>query len=109
MTGHPDMVPGIALQDLAPGPRAEACAQMTHTSAALFAGEAEFEPWAEGVPCAYIHCTEDGALPYPLQLQMAAQLGPAPNTATVAASHCPFLSVPDDLLAAVDKVVAAAA
>lgn len=80
---------------------------MTHSSAVLFTGKSEFEPWKEGIPCAYIFTKQDGALPYPLQQQLASQLGPDALTVAVDSNHCPFLSVPEELLAAVDKIVAA--
>lgn len=73
-------------------------------SAALFAAPATYEPWAHGIPCSYIFTTEDGALPYPVQQAMAQQLGPEAKTASVKASHCPFLSMPDELVKAVESV-----
>lgn len=81
--------------------------EVSHTSAALFVGKSEYEPWADGVPCAYIFTKQDGALPFPLQQKMAQQLGPDPVTVELDANHCPFLSMPEQLLSAVDKIAAA--
>lgn len=80
---------------------------MTHTSTVLFSGKSEYEPWKEGIPCAYIFTNQDGCLPLPLQEKMASQLGPDGLTVGVDANHCPFLSVPCELLEAVQKITAA--
>lgn len=72
--------------------------QLTHISTSVFAAPSTFEPWASGLPCAYIFCEIDGALPLPIQQQMAAQLGPNATTFSLKAGHCPFLSIPDQLL-----------
>lgn len=102
-----DILPGLAFNDFSPEDTKEWMKQMTHTAAALFLGPSEYEPWNEGVPCAYIHTKLDGALPYALQQQMASQLGPNGLTVGVDSSHCPFLSVPDQLLSAIEKIAAA--
>ncbi|KAI1767961.1 alpha/beta-hydrolase [Hypoxylon sp. FL1150] len=78
--------------------------ETSHTSAVLFQGVSTYEPWAEGVPCAYIFCSEDKAFHMTTQIQTAARLGPEAVTATVKAGHSPFLSVPDELVAAVTSV-----
>lgn len=107
VTGDPEVVPELAFSDLPPEERQKWSKEMTHTSAALFAGVNEYEPWEDGVPCAYIFTEDDGALPYALQQQMAAQLKPEEPKILIKANHCPFLSVPAELLAAVEKIVAA--
>lgn len=70
---------------------------LTHTSASVFASPSSFEPWANGVPCAFIFCELDKALPLPVQQQMASQLGPNATTYSLQAGHCPFLSMPEQL------------
>lgn len=107
VTGDPDVVPELGFSDLPPEERQKWCKEMTHTSAALFAGINEYEPWKDGVPCAYIFTEDDGALPYALQQQMAAQLDPEAPKILIKANHCPYLSVPTELMAAVEKIVAA--
>lgn len=107
VTGDGSVLPELALHDLSPADQQEAFTHMTHTSAVLFAGESEFEPWSEGVPCAYIFATQDGCIPLPLQEKMASQLAAGSPTASVDTNHCPFLSKPDELLQALEKVVAA--
>ena len=49
--------------------------------------------WRER-PTTYVVCTDDRALPVPLQRSAAARIG---NTIEMATSHSPFLSRPDDL------------
>jgi hypothetical protein len=71
--------------------------QLKHISVAAFATPSTFEPWANGVPCAYIFCELDNALPFPVQQQMAAQLGSNATTFSLKAGHCPFLSMPEEL------------
>ncbi|KAI7784922.1 alpha beta-hydrolase [Diaporthe eres] len=107
VTGDPNVVPELGFSDLPPEERQKWFKKMTHTSAALFAGVNEYEPWNGGVPCAYIFTEDDGALPYALQQQMAAQLQPGAPKILVKANHCPYLSVPAESLAAVEKIVAA--
>ncbi|KAH9908439.1 alpha/beta-hydrolase [Xylariomycetidae sp. FL2044] len=104
VTGVPEMLPQVAFNDLDPKAQEEWGKEMTHTSAALFATPSGFEPWANGVPCGYIFCTEDNALPYPLQQLMSQQLGPEPVSATIKSSHCPHLSIPDELVSAIKSV-----
>lgn len=56
--------------------------------------------WQE-LPCTYVACTEDKALPYPAQEAMAARSG---TVVTMRSSHSPVFSHPDelaDLIAAV--------
>lgn len=98
------MLPQVAFNDLSADDQARWAQEMTYTSAALFAAPWGYEPWAAGVPCSYIFCTNDNALPLPYQQGMAQQLGPEPRTASLPSGHCPFLSMPDDLLTAFESV-----
>ena len=95
----------IGFSDLSPEEQEKWSKEFAHTSAVLFEGTSEYEPWNDGVPCAYIFTEDDGALPYPLQQQLATQLGPNAPTASLKANHSPFLSVPKELLEAVEKLV----
>ncbi|KUJ08559.1 alpha/beta-hydrolase [Mollisia scopiformis] len=90
-------LPQIALNDM-PAEKAKAySAQLTHTSVSAFATPSTFEPWANAIPCTYIFCEIDNALPLPVQQQMASQLGPNATTFSLKAGHCPFLSMPEQL------------
>lgn len=101
------MIPEVCFSDISPEETARWAKEASHTSAALFLGKSEYEPWADVIPCAYIFTKQDGCLPYPLQHKMAQQLGPNPLTAEIEANHCPFLSKPQELLSAIDKFAAA--
>ncbi|CAN8106219.1 unnamed protein product [Discula destructiva] len=103
--GHPDMIAEVGFNDLSADEQAKWSKEMTHTSAALFASPAKYEPWAHGISCAYIHTAEDGALPYPIQQQMVQQLGPDAKTAVLKAGHSPYLSMPDELIKAIGSVL----
>ena len=99
------MFPQVGFNDMSPEDQARWSKEATHTSAALFATPSGYEPWASGIPCSYILCSDDNALPMPFQQGMVQQLGPEPRTATLKSGHCPFLSMPDDLLKALETVL----
>ncbi|KAI0100450.1 alpha/beta-hydrolase [Hypoxylon sp. NC0597] len=101
---RPQTVVDAIYHDLDDEIRSKWAQEVSYTSAALFDGVSQYEPWSEGVPCGYIFCSEDNALPLRIQQDMAAQLGSEPITATVKAGHSPFLSVPDELVAAIAEV-----
>ncbi|KAK8040775.1 hypothetical protein PG994_013782 [Apiospora phragmitis] len=101
VVGVPEMLPQVAFNDLVGEEQAKWAAEMTHTSTALFATPSSHEPWASSTPCGYVFCSDDNALPFPIQQQMAGQLGSEPKTVTLKAGHCPFLSMPGQLLEAV--------
>ncbi|CZR53874.1 uncharacterized protein PAC_03756 [Phialocephala subalpina] len=96
-------MPEVALNDLPPEIATVYASQLTYISTSVFATPSTFEPWANGLPCAYIFCEIDNALPLPIQQQMAAQLGPNATTFSLKAGHCPFLSIPGQLRDAVVK------
>lgn len=104
--GVAEMLPQVAFNDLDGEAQAKWAKEMTHTSTALFTSPSAHEPWAQGTSCGYIFCSEDNALPPPVQQQMAEQLGPEPATVTLRAGHCPFLSIPDQLVEAVQTLEA---
>lgn len=99
------MIVQVGFNDLSPDEQAKWVKEMTHTSAVLFASPAQYEPWAHGIACSYIHTTEDGALPYAIQQQMVQQLGPDAKIAVLKAGHNPHLSIPDELAKAIESVL----
>jgi len=105
VTGHPDLFPEVGFNDLSPEQQARWGKEATHTSAALFATPSGYEPWANGIPCSYIHTEKDNALPLPYQHGMVQQLGPEPRVATLQSGHCPHLSMPEELLKALEVVI----
>lgn len=104
MTEAPELLPEVAFNDLGEEARARWTQQRTHTSAAFFNSPSAFEPWSQGVRCAYIHTELDHALPLQVQQQMATLLGPLPVTASIRASHNAHLSIPDELVATFQAV-----
>lgn len=107
VTGNPEMVRELAFTDCSPEDTQKALRETSHTAAVLFVGKSEYEPWNEGVPCAYILTKQDGCVPFALQQKLAEQLGPNALTVELDANHCPYLSMPDQLLSTVEKIVAA--
>ncbi|KAK0649941.1 Alpha/beta hydrolase fold-1 [Cercophora newfieldiana] len=103
--GDAEMLPQVGFNDLPVDEQAKWVKEMTHTSTALFVAPSGYELWANGVPCSYLFCTEDNALPLAYQQGMAQQLGPENRTANLKSGHCPFLSVPDQLLKAFEDVI----
>ncbi|PVH77842.1 alpha/beta-hydrolase [Cadophora sp. DSE1049] len=102
-TAVASMMQDIAFNDMSADQAAIGMEHMSHSSTSVFATPSTFEPWANGIPCAYIFCTDDNALPFPIQQQMAGQLGAEPVTWSLKAGHCPFMSIPDQLLEVVRK------
>ena len=66
-----------------------------HICRAVIEGEVANEPWMEGIPCAYIICEQDLAIPPALQEVFAAKIAGPENTYRLPTSHSPFLSAPD--------------
>ncbi|KAK6206643.1 hypothetical protein LQW54_007595 [Pestalotiopsis sp. IQ-011] len=102
--GKPELLPEVAFNDLDAEAQSKWAKELTHQSAALYAVPSNYEPWTNGVPCGYIFCTDDNALPLSLQQQMAAMLNPGPAVASLKAGHCPHVSMPDDFVRAVRDV-----
>lgn len=98
----PELLPQVAFNDLDGPAQARCCSEMTHTSVRLFTTPSAYEPWNQGFKCAFVFCSEDNAIPISIQRQMAAQLGSDETlTAELKSGHCPFISVPAQLLDAV--------
>ncbi|KAJ5965678.1 hypothetical protein N7481_012392 [Penicillium waksmanii] len=74
-----------------------------HTSREVFSGESTFEPWRD-IPCAYILCKNDRALPPPFQELFASKVAGPENTYRLPSSHSPLLSMPDRLVETLKKV-----
>ena len=78
----------------------------------VFSSPVTYEPWLD-IPCAFMICTLDNAIPVGLQRGMVGFLkGASPYPVTVAeieASHSPFISVPQKVVEAVDIAAKAGA
>lgn len=105
MVGNPDMLPEVAFNDLDEDAQKKWSKETTHSALGLFTAPSGFEPWANSIHIAYIFCTEDNALPYPVQQQMSLQGGPDLVSVKLDAGHCPFLSIPDRLLIEMKKIM----
>ncbi|RDW68055.1 hypothetical protein BP6252_09451 [Coleophoma cylindrospora] len=104
VSGVAAMMPQVAFNDIPEEKMAEYGAQMSHTSALVFATPSTYEPWANGLPCTYIFLTDDNALPYPIQQQMASQIGPDAKTWSLKAGHLPHLSMPSELAKTIGEI-----
>ncbi|KAJ5386409.1 hypothetical protein N7509_008950 [Penicillium cosmopolitanum] len=67
--------------------------KLTHTSRAVFEDAVMHEPW-HNLPCMYIFCEKDQALPLFVQESMAGLLGDYTQF-RCESSHSPFLSMPE--------------
>ncbi|KAH7129122.1 Alpha/beta hydrolase fold-1 [Dactylonectria macrodidyma] len=105
LVNNTDASAEIGLNDLDADARKIWSKEMTHSALGLFTTASNFEPWANSIPIAYIFCTEDNAITYPIQQQMALQAGPDLAFANLHAGHCPYISVPYDLLEAVETIL----
>ncbi|KAJ6185568.1 hypothetical protein N7519_006869 [Penicillium mononematosum] len=75
-----------------------------HTSRAVFSGETTYEPWRD-IPCSYIICEQDLALPPAIQEFFASKMGGPDTTHRLPSSHSPFLSMPDRLVGVLEEIV----
>ena len=59
----------------------------------------------KNIPSTYLHCLQDNALPYSAQRNMVEETaaGSGMRTETLDASHSPFLSMPDETAAAIQR------
>ncbi|KAI0165826.1 Alpha/beta hydrolase fold-1 [Xylariaceae sp. FL1272] len=73
----------------------------------VFLDPVTYEPWTD-MPCAYLYCKEDQAIPMWLQQKMASQIQPEPLTAEFDGSHSPFLSTPGWVVEKVEWLAKAA-
>ncbi|CZS99810.1 uncharacterized protein RCO7_01628 [Rhynchosporium graminicola] len=97
------MMKDVIYNDMSDEQAAKHKAHTSYSSTSVFASTSTFEPWSNGIDCAYIFCTEDNALILPIQQAMVQQLGPEPVTWSLKSGHCPFQSVPDQLLEVMKK------
>ncbi|KAJ5087127.1 hypothetical protein N7456_010743 [Penicillium angulare] len=77
-----------------------------HACRAPFSGETTYEPWND-IPCAYIVCEQDNALPPPFQELFASKMGGPEVTYRLPSSHSPFLSMPSRLANTLQQAVKA--
>lgn len=96
-------MPDVAFNDLPAERAAQYTSQMTHTAASVFRTPITYEPWQD-IPCTYIMCEDDHALPLAYQQQMASMMSGV-TTFKIKAGHCPFLSVPEKVVEGLELAV----
>ncbi|KAJ6035726.1 hypothetical protein N7540_000005 [Penicillium herquei] len=74
-----------------------------HACRAPFSGETTYEPWQD-IPCAYIVCERDNALPPTFQELFASKMGGPEVTYRLPSSHSPFLSMSDRLATLLQQI-----
>lgn len=94
----------VGWQDLSVEQQEKWNARAQHTSRAVFSGKSTYEPWRD-IPCAYIVCEQDRALPPPFQELFSSKVAGAENTYRLPSSHSPFLSMPDRLTEVLQEIV----
>lgn len=85
----------ICYHDLSIQDQMKWTSKLTHTSRAVFEDPVSYEPW-HNLPCMYIFCAEDQAIPLSIQESMAVLLG-GHIQYRCKSSHSPFLSMPDEV------------
>ncbi|RGP77717.1 hypothetical protein FLONG3_4176 [Fusarium longipes] len=75
---------------------------LKHQSRRVYSDIVEYEPWHD-VPCFFIFCDEDRAIPLAIQENMASLLGPNAGSLHVKSSHSPFLSLPDETVKGLEQ------
>ncbi|TGO07296.1 hypothetical protein BTUL_0295g00060 [Botrytis tulipae] len=98
---YADTPGNIFYHDLSSEDQQKWIAQLSHISSAVFSGKSTHEPWNH-MPCTYIFCEDDKAIPLSVQQGIAASMGSNITTFSIAASHSPFLSAPDKLVEGIE-------
>ncbi|EFQ26047.1 uncharacterized protein GLRG_01191 [Colletotrichum graminicola M1.001] len=75
----------------------KAAAALCPQPSKTFLDKSRFEPWNEGFEMGYIFAEEDQLLTLDKQIDMSSQFPASSFTATLTASHSPFLSMPETL------------
>lgn len=83
----------ICYNDLSPQDQEKWSSRVVHTSRAVFEDRVDHEPWRD-LPCMYLFCEDDKAIPLAVQESMASLLGEY-SQFRCSSSHSPFLSMPD--------------
>lgn len=78
--------------------------QLKYTHESVFSSKSTYEPWHD-IPCTYVFCKQDRAVPIEEQRDMVAWWGKDVATFECNSSHSPFLSKPDELIVAIEMTV----
>ncbi|KAB5577710.1 Alpha/beta hydrolase fold-1 [Coniochaeta sp. 2T2.1] len=94
----------IIYSDLSPEEKTRWAKELTHTATGPSGTPSGYEPWKNGVACSYIYTSNDPSMALALQYEMVERLGPETLVGSVRSGHCPFLSMPERLLEALESV-----
>ncbi|KAK1729360.1 Alpha/beta hydrolase fold-1 [Colletotrichum acutatum] len=81
--------------------REKAKSLLKHQTTISFEETMTYEPWYD-IPCMYVGCEDDQAIPYFAQEQMQQLLGPEATKLKLKSAHSPFLSVLSETADAVE-------
>ncbi|KAF9879221.1 hypothetical protein CkaCkLH20_03454 [Colletotrichum karsti] len=90
--------------DVAPEITASCLEILQHTTTKSFEEGVTYEPWHD-IPCAYLACEDDQAIPFFAQEMMSQALGPDALKVTFKSSHSPFLSQVSETADVIERVV----
>ncbi|KAE8138649.1 Alpha/beta hydrolase fold-1 [Aspergillus pseudotamarii] len=77
--------------------------ELVHTASAVFRSPISYEPW-HTVPCYYLICEGDNAVP-PSAQEAIVQTAGKMKTYRCDSSHCPFLSVPEKVVEVLESMI----
>ncbi|KAL0939110.1 uncharacterized protein CTRU02_205720 [Colletotrichum truncatum] len=96
----------VFYEDVAPDVAAKCVSILKHQTTKAFEERVTYEPWHD-IPCAYLACENDKAVPFFAQEMMSGLLGPHTLKVTFTSSHSPFLSRAAETADVVERVAKA--
>ncbi|KAF5696148.1 signal peptide protein [Fusarium mundagurra] len=99
---YTDTPDNIFYHDVEADAQAKAIAALKHQSRRVYVDKVEYEPWHD-IPCFFLFCDEDRAVPLGIQQNLASMLGPDSGSFHVKSSHSPFLSMPTELIEGLEQ------
>ncbi|KAK1980533.1 Alpha/beta hydrolase fold-1 [Colletotrichum cereale] len=103
VVGNTSMLPEVAFNDMPPSEQQKWSKEMTWTSLNAFTTPSSYEPWSNGIDCAYIYGLLDNALPLSYQQGMSAVLPAGSKTESEPSGHCAHLSRPANVTSILSK------
>ncbi|GJC83568.1 hypothetical protein ColLi_06406 [Colletotrichum liriopes] len=94
VVGNATMLPEVGFNDLSASEQDKWAKEMTWTSLSAFITPSSYEPWNNGIDCAYLYATLDNALPLSYQQAMSGVLPEGSKTESEPSGHCAHLSRP---------------
>ncbi|KAE8333383.1 Alpha/beta hydrolase fold-1 [Aspergillus sergii] len=92
----------ILYNDLSPEDQEIRVSELVHTSSSVFGSPISYEPW-HTIPCSYLICERDNALPLSAQ-EAIVNLAGKLKTFHCDSSHCPFLSMPERVVEVLESM-----